>query len=143
MEQPFLEHPTGEHETALEAMEHAVRRLRALPEWKQWITFCAQGAGESDESIHCAELRLLGDTLDTGGSVNVTTITTLAKVNGKCLVPAGPLYSIAAATPEEAARVLDALFRHHLDIRSFADEDDYAIGAEWLDPTATPSPGSE
>jgi len=27
MVQPFLEHPTGEHETELEAMEDAIRRL--------------------------------------------------------------------------------------------------------------------
>lgn len=132
MEQPFLEHPTGEHESAVDAIEHTIRKLRALPNWTQWITLCAQGAGASDENIHCAEVRILKDKLDIGGSVNVADITSIAEVNGKCIVPEATLYSIAAATPEEAARVLDALFRHHFGIRPFPEEQDYAIGAEWL-----------
>jgi hypothetical protein len=64
--------------------------------------------------------------------VNVAEITGLAKVSAQCIVPEGTLYSMAAATPEQAARVLDALFRHHFGIRPFPDEQDYAIGAEWL-----------
>lgn len=141
MEQPFLEHPIGQ--TALEAMEHAIPRLRALPEWKQWIAFSAQGAGPSDESVHCAELRLLQDELDAGGSVNVTEITTLATVNGECFVLKGPLYSIAAAAPVEAARVLDVLFaiisafdrsRTRMTMRLVPN------GSDW---TGTPSPVRE
>lgn len=59
MTEPYPEHPTGDYATALEAMEAAIRRLRALPEWKNWITFCAQGQGATGESVHFAELRLL------------------------------------------------------------------------------------
>jgi hypothetical protein len=39
---------------------------------------------------------------------------------------------MAGATPEEAARFLDTLFRYHFGIRPFPEEQDYAIGAEWL-----------
>jgi len=37
-----MEHPTGEFDSALDAMEDAVGRLRELNGWDQWITFCAQ-----------------------------------------------------------------------------------------------------
>lgn len=132
MEQPFLEHPTGEYETAVDAIEHTIRKLRELPEWTRWITFCAQGAGASADSVHSAEVRICKDKLDIGESMNVAEIASVAKVNGKCIVPEGTLYSMAAATPEEAARVLDALFRYHFGIRPFPNEQDYAIGAERL-----------
>ena len=29
--EPLMEHPTGEYATAIDAMEHAISRLRALP----------------------------------------------------------------------------------------------------------------
>jgi hypothetical protein len=131
-EPPFLEHPTGEYETAVAAMEEAVRRLRELPEWKKWITFCAQGAGTSENSTRCAEIRLLQDVLDAGGPLDIARTLVLAKVGAHCLVPVEKHYSIAAATPREAAQVLDTLFRFHLGIRPFAGEgDDYPIGVEW------------
>lgn len=56
-EEPFMEHPTGEYASALDAMEAAIVRLRALTEWHGWITFCAQGEGSSPESVHFAEVR--------------------------------------------------------------------------------------
>lgn len=130
---PFMEHPTGKYTTAIEAMEEAISRLRSLPAWTQWITFCAQGEGESPESIHSAQVRLLSDILDVGSPVDLAQITAYAKVNRGALTPAGgTTYSIAAATPKEAAQILDALFRYHLGVRPFLDEDnDYAVGAEW------------
>jgi hypothetical protein len=131
--EPFLEHPTGDYVTALEALEAAIRKLRALPEWKNWITFCAQGEGATGESVHFAEVRLLQDKLDAGGPLNLAEIIAFADVAARSLVPEGTLYSIAAATPEEAARLLDAIFRSHLGIHPFPDEaDDYSVGAEWL-----------
>jgi hypothetical protein len=133
MTEPFLEHPTGDYATALEAMEAAIGRLRVLPEWKNWITFCAQGQGATGENVHFAELRLLQGKLDAGGPLNVAEIVAFAGVAARSLVPEGALYSIAAATPEEAARLLDAIFRNHLGIHPFPDEaNDYAVGAEWL-----------
>ena len=70
-EEPFMEHPTGQYGSALEAMEAAISRLRALPEWNRWITFCAQGEGESPEGVHFAEVRLLSDILETGVSIDL------------------------------------------------------------------------
>jgi hypothetical protein len=132
MEQPFLEHPTGAHETAVDAIEDTIRRFRALPESTRWLTLCAQGAGASDDTIHTAEVRIWKDKLDTGGFLNVLEITSVADVSGDLIVPDGAFYSIATATPEEAARLLDAIFRSHFKIRPFPGEQDYAVGAEWL-----------
>ena len=130
---PFMEHPTGKFAIAIDAMEEAISRLRALAEWNQWITFCAQGEGPSPESIHFAEVRLLSDLLEIDAPVNVAKISAQAKVGRHALVEAGmSRYSIASATPREAAQILDAIFRHQLGIQPFPDEDDdYAVGAEW------------
>jgi len=130
---PFMEHPTGEHTTALEAMDATISRLRALPEWNRWITFCAQGQGSSPDSIHCAEIRLLSDVLETGVPLNIAQVTAQAGVHRHSLTEAGNTrYSLAGATPREAAQILDAVFRHQFGIRPFPDEDDdYAVGAEW------------
>lgn len=132
MEEPFLEHPSGEHETAVDAIEHTIRELRALPESTPWLTLCAQGAGASDDRMHSAEVRLWKDKIDPGGSLNVAEIANVAGVSSECIVADGTLYSIAAATPEEASKVLDAIFRRHFGIRPFPEEQDYAVGAEWL-----------
>jgi hypothetical protein len=130
---PFMEHPTGQYATAMDAMEAAIIGLRALPDRNRRITFCAQGQGASPDSIHFADVHLLGDVLETDEPVKVAEIVERAKVPVGVLKEVGAArYSIAAATPREAAQILDALFRHHLGIRPFPDEDnDYAVGAEW------------
>ena len=131
-EKPFLEHPTGDYNTSVEAMEEAIRRLREIPECSRWITFCAQGAGAREDSYHLAEIRLLKDRLDAGIPLDVALICQEAGVDTKLISAIESHYSIAAATPREAARFIDALFRHHLGIRPFPDEgDNYAFGAEW------------
>jgi len=38
-----MEHPTGDFDSAVAAMEDAVTRLRKLPRWEQWITFQRTG----------------------------------------------------------------------------------------------------
>jgi hypothetical protein len=39
---------------------------------------------------------------------------------------------VANASPIEAARIMDAIFRTYLEIRPHPDEgNDYAVGAEW------------
>ena len=131
--EPFMEHPNGQYATAIDAMEAAISRLRALPEWIGWITFCAQGEGASPESTHFAEVRLLSDVLELGAPVDLAEITARAQVGRHAIKHAGSIsYSIAEATPREAAQVLDALFRYQLGVRPFPDEDDdYAVGAEW------------
>jgi len=113
-------------------MEAAISGLGALPEWNRWITFCAQGEASEPDTYHFAEVRLLGEILDTAIQVDIPRITSAAKVPNRVLTRVeGGHYSIAGATPREAAQVLDALFRHALGIRPFHDEDDYAVGVEW------------
>jgi hypothetical protein len=130
---PFMEHPTGRFDTACAAMEDALVRLRALPRWEHWITFTAQGQGHRPDSFRCAEVRLLGSTLDVGPQpLDVARIIHAAGAPAVSLVSQGQYYSVAEASPREVAHILDAVFRHHLGIRPFADEgDDYAVGAEW------------
>jgi hypothetical protein len=114
-------------------MEDAVGRLRALPIWERWITFTAQGAGHRPDAVQCAEVRLLGGTLDVGSlPLDVPRIIGAAGARDVSLVSQGQYYSVAEASPREVAHILDSVFRHHLGIRPFADEnDDYAVGAEW------------
>jgi hypothetical protein len=132
-EEPFMEHPNGQYANAVDAMEAAISRLRSLPDWPGWITFCAQGEGASPDSTHCAEVRILSDVLEVGAPVDLAQIAARAKVGRHAISQAGSTrYSIAEATPREAAQILDALFRYQLGIRPFPDEDDdYAVGAEW------------
>jgi hypothetical protein len=131
--QPFMEHPTGDFDSAVAAMEDAVGRLRTLPRWEQWITFGAQGEGHSPDSYEFAEIRMLGDQLDVGDRpLDVPRILQAARTGTTSLAADGAHYSVAAASPREVAQILDAVFRHHFSIRPFADEGgDYAVGAEW------------
>ncbi|HEX3357919.1 MAG TPA: hypothetical protein VHS31_13185 [Tepidisphaeraceae bacterium] len=129
---PFMEHPTGQFKSAVDAMADAIKRLRALPEWKDWITFCAQGVGEDEDSDFMAEIRMRRDELQLDEPVDVDAIIQHAGVARASLVKAGENYSVAGASPAEAAWVMDAIFRLCLGIRPHADEkDDYAVGAEW------------
>jgi hypothetical protein len=134
MNTPFMEHPTGKFNSAVDAMTDAIERLRALPEWRDWITFGAQGMGERVDSYQFAEIRMLKDTIKLQQPIALDTeaVTKRAGVSKECLSGSGDTYSIAAATPAQAARVMDAIFRQYLKIRPFPDEDnDYAVGAEW------------
>ena len=130
--EPFMEHPAGIFESAVEAMADTIRRLRALPKWDQWITFCAQGMGPGPDTYHMAEIRVRQDLLEIASPVDVKQILLLADIPPNCLVRMDGHYSVASASPDQAARILDAIYRHHLGIRPHEDEgDDYAIGAEW------------
>src|SRR5262249_10208243 len=117
----------------IEAMEDAVRLLRELPSWKEWITFSAQGEGQRPDSYEFAEVRMLGDSLDVGDRpLDLPRIVQAARTAAPSLVADAAQYSVAAASPREVAQNLDSIFRHHFGIRPFADEgDDYAVGAEW------------
>lgn len=130
---PFMEHPTGDFDSAVEAMEDAVRRLRELRNWEKAITFGAQGEGGQPESYEFAEIRMLHDRLDVGDKpLDVPRIVQAAETGASSLVADGAHYSVASASPREVARILDAIFRHHFGLRPFADEGgDYAVGAEW------------
>jgi hypothetical protein len=132
-EGPFMEHPTGEFESVVDAMEDAVRRLRKLTNWDKWITFSAQGEGNSPDSYEFFEVRMLRDKLDVGDKpLDVPRIVAAAGNGPSSLVADGAQYSVAAASPGEVAGILNAIFRQHFGLRPFADEaDDYAVGAEW------------
>jgi hypothetical protein len=132
LSEPFMEHPTGAFPTAIDAMKDAVVRLRALPSWDQWITFCAQGQGNTPESVQIAEVRMKSDRLDIGNvSIDPKEICRLAEVRASISVT-NEQYIVSTAEPGEVAQILDAIFRHHFKIRPFPDEDDdYAVGAEW------------
>src|SRR4051812_41992680 len=85
--EPFMEHPTGEFDNAIAAMENAVTRLRSLPNWEQWITFSAQGEGHSEDSYEFAEVRMLRDKLDVGSKpLDVPHITQAAHTGSLSLV---------------------------------------------------------
>jgi hypothetical protein len=130
---PFFEHPTGDFESAIAAMEDGVRRLRSVPDWDQWITFSAQGEEHGPDSYQVENVRMLGDRLDVGAeALDIPRVVQAARTGPASLVAAGAYYSVAAASPRQTAQILDAIFRHHFGIRPFADEDDdYAVGAEW------------
>jgi hypothetical protein len=132
MNTPFMEHPTGEFKSAVEAIADAIKRLRALPEWNNWITFCAQGRGHDEDSDYHAEIRMRRDELELDEPIDPASVIQRAGASPSSLIAVGDNYSIANASPTEAARVMDAIFRHCLGIRPHADQgDDYAIGAEW------------
>lgn len=128
-----MEYPSGDFDSAVAAMEDAVRRLRDLRSWEQWITFSAQGEGGRPDSYEFAGIRILRDKLDVGESpLDVSQIVQAARTGASSLIADAAYYSVAAASPREVAQILDAIFRHHFGIRPFADEgDDYAVGAEW------------
>jgi len=130
---PFMEHPTGDFDSAIAAMEDAIKRLRHLPKWDRWIAFSAQGQGNGEDSYEFAEVKLLGNKLDAGEKpLDVPSVVQNAGVGATALVADGAQYSIAGASPQEVAQLLDTIFRDHFGLRPFDDEgDDYAVGAEW------------
>jgi hypothetical protein len=129
---PLMEHPCGDFENAIDAMESAIEKLRSLPAWDQWITITAQGQGHRPDSYCLAEVRLLRDKLDVGPQpLDIVRIARRARVEPSCLLADGECYSVASASPRQLARVLDAIFKHHFRIRPYPDEGDYGVGAEW------------
>jgi hypothetical protein len=131
---PFMEHPIGDFDSAVDAMEAAVTRLRQLPNWDRWITFSGQGQGGEVDSYEFFEVRMLGDKIDVGDkSLDIGRIVKAACANESSLATAGAHYSVAAASPREVAHLLDAIFRYHFGLRLHDDRtrDDYAVGAEW------------
>src|SRR5215469_16091309 len=127
---PFMEHPTGDFKSAVDAMEDAVRRLRGLKNWDKWIAFNAQGEGAEPESEEFFDVRMLQDKLDVGDKpLDLARIIEAAHVGAPSLVADGVHYSVAAASPREVAQILDAIFRQHFGLRPFADQNgDYAVG---------------
>jgi hypothetical protein len=132
--EPFMEHPTGKFKNAIEAMEDAVRRLRALSKWENWMTFCAQGENPiRPDAIQFAEIRLLGNRLDAGGKpLNCALVCQKAGLKNSALILSEGQYLISLESSKDVAVLLDAIFREDFGIHPFADQgNDYAIGAEW------------
>jgi hypothetical protein len=134
MGRPFMEHPSGKFKTAVDAMADAIERLRGLPKWDSWITFQAQGMGGRVDSYHFATIRMLqGDmTFEKPIDIDIPAVTKRADVPESCLSKTSGGYTVANATPAQAARIMDVIYRDYLGIRPHEGEgDDYAVGAEW------------
>jgi hypothetical protein len=97
VDRPFMKHPSGGLDTAIDAMADAIKRLRALPEWNEWITFSAQGMGGRVDSYHFAEIRMRQDELklERPVDVDIDLVTKRAGVPQSCFSKKGEAYSIA------------------------------------------------
>lgn len=141
---PFMSHPSGDFDTAVDAMADAIKCLRALPKWDKWITFCAQGMGSRVDTYHFAgikmrqgEIKFMVQTNTLAWAektleLDIPMVTKRANVPESCLTKSEAGYSLAQATPIQAARIMDVIFRQYMGIRPHTGEGDgYAIGAEW------------
>ena len=64
--------------------------------------------------------------------VDIQAVTKRAGVPESCLSKSEAGYSLGKATPIQAARIMDVIFRQYMGIRPHTGEGDgYAIGAEW------------
>lgn len=133
---PFMEHPSGEHETAVDAMESAVSRLQSMGRLDRWLTFMAQGEGGGVDRYHFATLKLRGERIDPGEAA----LDADSALRAIGLDAAGVRVSrlpdghfvLSKFSPRQVAAFMDALFRGQMGIRPHdGDGDDYAIGAEW------------
>lgn len=141
---PFMSHPSGDFETPVDAMADAIKRLRALPKWAKWITFCAQGMGPRVDTYHFASIRMRQGEItfvvqtntlewtEKKVDVDIPAVTKRAGVPELCLSKSEAGYSVGKATPIQAARIMDVIFRQYMGTRPHTSEGDgYAIGAEW------------
>jgi len=144
MDRPFMEHPSGDFDTPVDAMADAIKRLRALPEWDKWITFNAQGMGGRVDSYHFAAIRMRRGEIkfmvqtntlawvEKQVELDIPAVTKRAGVPDSCLSKKGDAYFVSEATPIQAARIMDIIFRQYMGIRPHTGEGDgYAVGAEW------------
>lgn len=133
MQEPFMEHPTGEFDSAILAMEDAIKRLHSLSKWEQWITFCAQGEGSTPDNYQMAEIKMLGKDIDIGDhTLNINSIMKQLKVESLNLILDNGTYRFKTNSYHEMAVILDSIFRSHFGIKPFKDEsNDYAVGVEW------------
>ncbi len=116
MSKQFMEHPDGTFDCAADAIADTVNRLRELPTWDDWITFCAQGYGGRPDTYHFAEIKMRRDKI----------------ASEVPLPPSAEQFDIAGSSPAAVGTFLDGLFRKYMGIQPFPDEgDDYAVGAEW------------
>jgi hypothetical protein len=133
-ERPFMEFPSEDYDSSMDAMTSAFGRLREGGYGDRWITFGGQGKGHDADSDQVEEVKVRGVTLDLSGeTVDVDALLQISGLQGQVEVQrdsAGRV-TLPDATPEQMARFLDAVFRKHFGIHPHDDEDDYAVGAEW------------
>jgi hypothetical protein len=126
---PFMEHPTGQFDSAVDAMADAIDRLRKLSVWEEWITFCAQGSGGNENSYKCYNIRVLKNLIQVDdGEISIKVV---CGGDPNILVRDGSGYLVRSITPREMALLFDSIFKKHYDLKLFRDEPDYPVGAEW------------
>ena len=132
--QPFMEYPSDDYDSSLQAMTSAFERLKAGDYGDRWITFGAQGKGHDEDSYQMEDVNVCGNTLDLRGqTLDLPTLLQFAKLQDQVQVEVDPqgMVTLPAATPQQMARFLDAVFQKHFGIHPHDDETDYAVGAEW------------
>ena len=130
---PFMEHPSGDFDSAVDAMADAIARLRGLPRWDTWITFFAQGCAGRPDTYSFQEIRMLGDDIQIdGGALDISRVCEATGVSPNSLIRTNSHYRLNALSPRDTARLFDFIFRFQYGLGPHADEDpDYAVGAEW------------
>src|SRR4051812_28019729 len=132
-DQPFMEYPSDDYDSSLQAMTSAFERLKSGGYVDRWITFSGQGKGHDEDSEQIEEVNVRGNTLDPRGqTLDLPALLQFAKMQGQIVdVDSEGMVTLPNATPEQMARFLDAVFRKHFGIHPHDDENDYAVGAEW------------
>lgn len=131
---PFMEYPSDDYASSLEAMTSAFARLTKGGYVDRWITFGAQGMGHREDSSQSADVRVRNNTLDLRGQeLDLPALLHFAKLDGQVEVQIDPtgMVTLLGATPQQMSRFLDAVFQKHFGIHPHDDEEDYAVGAEW------------
>ncbi len=129
-DEPFMEHPTGEFDTALQAIHSAMQRLSQIDMGDRWITFCGQCQGATPELIKDVSIPFCGCTFDLSEiSINVEQLLDSAGVAFE--KNPNNFISLPHASSEELAKLLDAVLQQALAFKPNDDEEDYAVGAEW------------
>lgn len=132
-DQPFMEYPSDDYESSLQAMTSAFERLKSGGFADRWITFSGQGKGHDEDSDQVEEVKVRGNTLDLRGqTLDLPALLKFAKMQGQIVdVDSEGMVTLPNAKPDEMARFLDAVFQKHFGIHPHDDDDDYAVGAEW------------
>lgn len=125
-------------------MAFAITSLRALPVWDKWITFCAQSMGPCVDTYDFALIRMRQSEITFLVKANIVSstqktleldieaVTNRLGVPQSCLSKTEEGYSVSKATPIQAARLMDVIFRQYMGIRPHIGEgDDYALGVDW------------
>jgi hypothetical protein len=130
---PFMEHPTGDFETVVDAMADAISRLRGLPSSDAWITFHAQGCAGTPDTYSDYEIRVRGNEIDVDDPpLDIALLCESAGIPSTSIAPLNSHYRLIALSPPQVAELLDSIFRLHYHLTPHPDEGDhYAVGAEW------------